>query len=950
MKFAFVDSSTIEYTISTPINKPLGGTQSSVCFLLKYLAKEHEVYLFNQCNNISVDCNVKIYPLEKLELLLEMKPEFVIVVNDLTFNIELLTKLKENGSKFLVYFQHYIDQPISLTFTDQKLKHLYDGYIFVSNFQKERFIGTYDLDDRKCYVLLNGIGEPFEKLLMTEQKKERVITYCSTPFRGLHLLIDIFPKVKEKYPDLKMKIFSGMNLYQESNDETIKGIIEKLKTLKDVYVSDGVSQTVLAKELENVMILAYPNIFEETSCITVLQCMAAGCIILTSDLGALKETTYDNNFLINFDQSTEKYVEEFTKKLEYILDDYDNLQNVIKKNKEKIFSNHRWENISKEFIKICNNINSNFDEYTLDIHKMEKICKENIIIQYFEFKKYKYFKNIQDIFNYLRLYGVAIYHYGIASSKTNIYAKKRALTYFKNASTIIDMEEVLKNICLLLKELNMENEMISYLVKLNKFNYMYELNASLALYYTQNNFNNASSMLSKNLSDIVISYGMENNYITDKEKYLDGKKELYNKLEKLIDIVPDKRDKDVMISNILLSTLYDPDTTAEKHFNTVMRNSNKLSFDERIMEFRKNYKFKPHEKINVGYIIPNGRFHPCSYMITKIFKNHDRNKFNIVGIDYLKDKGSSIKLSNLYDINFISIVDKNDEEAIKTILNLDLDILVDMSGHTNLNRINLLKYKPAKIVINYFAYPATYGISEVDYKITDAHACPKETEKYFVEKMLRMPQGFQCYEPPGEIKLNKNMDYSTINFCCFNNPKKFNRNMMITFSKILKLVPNSKLYLSHTLFDCNHLVKYYKTEFLKYGVSEDKLAITCLPIGEYLELYNKMHIALDSFPYNGGTISHEALYMNTPLVTIEGDTYVSRVGVSLLRNLGMHELIAKTEDEYITIAVKLANDIERLKMYNMTLREKMEKTDLLDGKSFTEHLEKRYLKILGKDV
>jgi len=274
-----------------------------------------------------------------------------------------------------------------------------------------------------------------------------------------------------------------------------------------------------------------------------------------------------------------------------------------------------------------------------------------------------------------------------------------------------------------------------------------------------------------------------------------------------------------------------------------------------------------------------------------------------------------------------------------------------MAGHTNMSRINLLKCKPAKIIINYFGYPATYGIPEVDYKISDAHCTPSGTEKYFVEKLLRMPQGFQCYESPTndgtEIPLNKNLDYSTINFCCFNNPKKFNMNIINTFSQIIKLVPQSHLYIAHPLFDSDHLRKSFMNLFTEQGIS-GKVTIGCLTIAEYLELLNKMHIALDTFPYNGGTISHESLYMNTPLVTIEGDTYVSRVGVSLLRNLGIHKLIAKDINEYIKIAVDLANNPEELKMYHLTLRERMEKTDLLNGITFTKHLEDKYMKVLNE--
>lgn len=949
MKIIFIDFTNIRYETDTPLNEPLGGTQSSVCYLTKYLAMNNDVYLFNNNDKISVKMNVKIYPNTMLDKILEIKPDVIVNVNVIEFDLLFLMRLKELGTVVLTYYQHYIDQPGSIKFKDVRFVGLIDGYIFVSNFQKNKFIDMFKLSERKCYVLMNGIGDPFKEFLTKEQKKEKVITYCSTPFRGLSLLLDIYPKVKEKYKDLKMKIFSGMNLYQQENDMETLEIQDKLSKLEDVVVKQGVSQIELAKELENVMILSYPNIFIETSCITALQCMAAGCIILTSDLGALKETTYDNNFLVKFDgRDIEGYIKEYTKKLEYIIENYDMLEEVIRKNKEKILSNHLWEKISLDFIKICEDVKDKKSKYTINTEKIIELKEKekNIINRYKILTGYEYFNDINGLYNYLIEYGVLVYYVGKTFTFNDKGKLMEALKIFKKANSIIESEDTLRNIVLLMKELEMDDKMISYVVKYNKYNFDFVLNSDLSQYYTRKGFNNAASSITRNIMDLGIMYGPENNYITDKEKYLDSRKEMYNKLEKIIDVVPIEKDKNIMISNILLSGLYEPDVNGEKHYDLTMRTISKLHIDDKLIELGKNWKFRKNEKVRVGYFIPNTIYHPCSYMITKILKYHNRDKFEIFGIDYLKEKSSEIKLSDRYNIQYINIMDKSDEEALKMILDLNLDILVDMAGHTNLSRISLLKCKPARIIINYFAYPATYGIPEVNYKIADIHACPKSSEKYFVEKILRMPEGFQCYNCPFDIKLNKEMDYTKINFCCFNNPKKFSRKLIEIYSIIIKRVPNSKLYISHPLFDCNHLIKYYYSEFSKYGIKEDKLSIMHEGITQYLELYNKMHIALDPFPYNGGTISHEALYMNTPLVTIEGDTYVSRVGVSLLRNLGYHELIGKGINEYIEIAVKLAGDKERMKMYHTSIRERMEKTDLLNGETFVKHLEEKYSKIL----
>lgn len=948
MKIVFIDTCAIEYTIETPLIQPLGGTQSSVCYLAKNLALNHEVYLFCNYKTEHVNNGVKVYPLTKLDILDTVFPDFIVNINDLKLDISFIEKLKHHGCKVLTYYQHYLDQPPSINFNNVILKHLYDGYIFVSNFQKDAFKNKFDLDEHKCYVLLNGIPEPFEQMLLKNQKKEKIITYCSTPFRGLHLLCEIYPEIKKKHPELKLNVYSGMSLYQGENDATITSIFNTLKSIEGVTINDAISQTQLAKEMENVMILTYPNVFIETSCITVLQCMASGCIILTSNLGALPETTYNNNFLVDYDErDIETYKKNFIEKLDYILNNYDDMEDIIKRNKSYILQNHLWNSNSLKFIKICEDVNDRFNKYKFVLENMSKNDKNPILHYYSELIKMSYFNNKTDIYNYLLGCGISLYFIGNFSK--NICRKREALEKFKEASFIMESEDALRNICLILRELDNSDELLQYLVKYNKYNFDYTLNSEITFHFMKKGYYNIHNMLANNLINLsVINYGVLNNYISYTEKYMIDKKSLYDLFIKLLNLTDlPVSDYNTIISNYFLGLLYIDNMTATECSDAIKHYGSMIKIDPKLVELGKNHKFKEHDKINIGYMIPNMKLHPCSYMISKIFKNYDKDKFNVCGIDYLKNKSTPAKFD---EVNFIDITDKSDAEALNDILNLDLDILVDMSGHTNHSRISLLRCKPAKIIINYFAYPATYGIPEVDYKISDPHATPLGTEKYFVEKLLRMPNGFQCYEPPlnTEFKINKNFDYSTINFCCFNNPKKFNENAVKIFSKILTLVPNSKLYIYHVLFDCNHLIKSFLNKFVSYGVDLKQIVIGSLTVLEYLNKYNDMHIALDMFPYNGGTISHEALYMNTPLITMEGETYVSRVGVSLLRNLGLHELIAKNDNEYISIAVSLANNHDKLREYHTTIRSKMEKTDLLNGQTFTKHLEEKYIKVLNE--
>jgi predicted O-linked N-acetylglucosamine transferase (SPINDLY family) len=267
-----------------------------------------------------------------------------------------------------------------------------------------------------------------------------------------------------------------------------------------------------------------------------------------------------------------------------------------------------------------------------------------------------------------------------------------------------------------------------------------------------------------------------------------------------------------------------------------------------------------------------------------------------------------------------------------------------MMGHTRNNRLYTLWYKPARIMVSYFAYPGTNGLDEFDWKFTDKYATPEECKSYYKEKLYYLPGGFQCYTPPVDIESTKNYSREKykINLCCFNNPTKLSKPTLQTFSNILKKLPDSKLYLRYCYYKSSYLKSLILKHFKDNGIDEDRIDIDYTSPIEALKLYNLMDIVLDPFPYNGGTISSEALYMNTPLVTLEGKSYVSRVGVSLLSNLGLEKYIAKTMDEYVDIVVNLASNKSELKILHQTLRFRMMNSNLANSINFTKNIENGY--------
>jgi predicted O-linked N-acetylglucosamine transferase (SPINDLY family) len=290
---------------------------------------------------------------------------------------------------------------------------------------------------------------------------------------------------------------------------------------------------------------------------------------------------------------------------------------------------------------------------------------------------------------------------------------------------------------------------------------------------------------------------------------------------------------------------------------------------------------------------------------------------------------------------FINIEKKSVQDMKNSIIEKDIDLLIEMCGHTSngSDLLNVLRHKPARVIAQYFAFPNTYGLPEIDYKIGDDIVFPFGLDRYYNEKFCKVKNGFHTYNPIMPIKVNKK-EHEGIVFGCTNNPKKYRPDWIKCVSQILKQVENSKLVLRYFGLEDPSIQEFYWKEFEKHGIERKRIDMDIgASLLKYFESYSNMDICLDPFPYNGGTINIEILYAGLPYVTLLGASYVSRVGASILTQVGHPELIAKTQEQYVNMAVGLAKDSERLKKYKETLREDFDKSTLGDNKAFTQNFE-----------
>jgi protein O-GlcNAc transferase len=344
--------------------------------------------------------------------------------------------------------------------------------------------------------------------------------------------------------------------------------------------------------------------------------------------------------------------------------------------------------------------------------------------------------------------------------------------------------------------------------------------------------------------------------------------------------------------------------------------------------------------LKIGILSRGLRKYPTGYflldLINNLYKEKSLEFYAFYDFDYEDEYTMKIK-KNFYSWDDVSSL--TDLELINLIRNKGINILIDMQGHTYANRLQIFANKPAPIQVSWAAYLASTGIPEIDYIIGDPVVTPNNHQKIYEEKIYQLPN-IWCPLSTSDINkiyLKQKTTSQDIVFGCFNNVKKINDNLISTWSKILLNLPRSKLYIKSDEFKNNKFKEYFENKFCKFGVLKNQLILEEQSSREkLLECYNNIDIALDTFPYSGGTTNLELSFMCVPLVTMSGDTFLSRCGASVNKNLNMTELIAYSFDEYVQIATNLAKDQKKLNFIKLELLKNSRKSNLFNIEAFSK--------------
>ncbi|MEW6132893.1 MAG: FkbM family methyltransferase [Pseudomonadota bacterium] len=415
-------------------------------------------------------------------------------------------------------------------------------------------------------------------------------------------------------------------------------------------------------------------------------------------------------------------------------------------------------------------------------------------------------------------------------------------------------------------------------------------------------------------------------------------------LQRLLDIAPSHADTQ---SRLVFHSMYYPDLSG-KALREGYREWAELYATRPLSPPPAATAAVPERRLRIGYVSRDFYKHPVAYFLEPILRQHDHAQFEVYCYPTLLEGDQVTERFKMLADHWRDISTLSEEAATELIRKDRIDILVDLSGHTTGNRLGVFARKPAAIQLNYLGHPATSGLDTMDYRLGDAVSDPKElTAGHYTETLWQLPHCFLTYQPPDDappILPPPCAATGHVTFGSFNNLAKVNEQVIAVWSKVLAAVPDSRLMLKSFALSSVRGRKRIVDGFAAHGIPEERLDLVGWRAGtnEHLSIYNKVDIALDTFPYNGTTTTCEALWMGVPVVCLEGERHSARVGASLLNALGLRELLAGDAEEFVRIAAQLAADTGRLAALRAGLRERMQASPLLDHAGFTRNLEAAY--------
>ena len=356
------------------------------------------------------------------------------------------------------------------------------------------------------------------------------------------------------------------------------------------------------------------------------------------------------------------------------------------------------------------------------------------------------------------------------------------------------------------------------------------------------------------------------------------------------------------------------------------------------------------DKIKIGYFSSDfNNSHPTGYLIPELFEYHDKTQFDLYVFYFGNKIDSKLNRIKKAATKFYNISSISDHKVAKFCNKINLDIAIDVNGFIKNCRPNIFALKAAPIQINYLAFPNTMGVNYINYIIADKILIPNQSQKFYSEKIIYLPNSYQISDQKRDksdnnlIKKHYNLPEDKFIFCCFNNIIKINPYIFNIWMNILKRNINSVLWL---LSDNTQVINNLKSEAKNRNINPERLIFAKrVNISENLNRYKLADLFLDTCPCSAHTTANDVLWAGTPLLTLAGESFASRVSASLLSSMNIKELITYSEKEYEDLAVKLSNDNKKIIEIKQRLTIAKGKTTLFNSETYTKNIELAYLEI-----
>lgn len=408
-------------------------------------------------------------------------------------------------------------------------------------------------------------------------------------------------------------------------------------------------------------------------------------------------------------------------------------------------------------------------------------------------------------------------------------------------------------------------------------------------------------------------------------------------------------------SNLLLSLNYSEETTPAQLLQTQREFAGQFEPNHEAERSFTRPSERRKRKLRIGYVSPDFRRHVVAFFIEPVLQHHDRNLFDVYC--YFTSTEADVTTRRIRDLSDVwrELGHFSFDDAERVMLADELDVVIDLAGHTARNLLPVLARRVAPVQVTWLGYPSGTGVTSMDWRITDQWADPApDADVQYVERLYRLPEVFLAFRPDAEwpsvsvVSPHETKGYVT--FGSFNNFVKITDVAIRLWAAILTAVPEARLAIKTLALRDEVLRHDTLTRFEALGIDVSRLDLLGPTDShhDHLTTYSNIDIALDTFPYHGTTTTCEALWMGVPVVTLSGDRHAARVGVSLLTAIGCGELIGYSPDEYIAIAVALAHDSERIALLRRTLRQRLADSPLGNVERLTRQVEAAYMDMHAK--